>query len=216
VAAAPAPPPQDDGSSPSDWASGVVFFHGLCPDGANPMCSGGLWAGFRGLYMSGSPEEPIALAVDLKAGFGFGFGFEVKDNTPETTEDRESAAHVMTGGEIGVGPGIRLGMLDVVPIAGIGAEALAYGFTGSDDEATSEAFWYGSGAVQLHLGDTDVIGTATRQYRDAFDRYADRIEVAVAWKSEKKSRIGFHVWWIDYDRFTIAGGGIIAGPLKDK
>jgi len=79
-------------ASPTDWASAVIFFHGLCPDGANPMCSGGIWMGFRGTYISGEPEEPIGLAVDLKAGFGFGFGFEVKNVEPGMTNDRESAA----------------------------------------------------------------------------------------------------------------------------
>lgn len=216
--AATAPPAEEKerGLSPSEWASMVAFFHGLCPDGANPMCSGGIWMGFRGLLISGQPEEPVGLAVDLKAGFGFGFGFEVKDDTPETTDDRESAAHVLTGAEIGVGPGVRLGAIDVVPMVGIGADALAYGFTGSNDEATSEAFWYAAGALRLHLGDTEVIGTAARQYRDRWDRYADRIEVGCSWKAEKKGRFGFTVWWLDYDHFTIAGGGILVSQLEDK
>lgn len=196
----------------------AVIFHGLCPDGANPMCSGGIWLGLRGLMISGPPEEPVGLAVDLKAGFGFGFGFEVKGRRnpePGMPDDRESAAHVMTGGEIGVGPGLRLGMLDVMPILGIGADALAYGFTGSDDEATSEAFWYASGAVQLHLGTMDVLGTAGRQYRDGWDRYANRIEVSCTWKADK-ARVGLAAWWIDYEHFTFAGGGLVAGALNAK
>lgn len=220
VAATAPPPPEEKprGLSPSDWASAVVFFHGLCPDGANPMCSGGIWMGFRGMHISGEPEEPIGLAVDLKAGFGFGFGFEVKQqNTePGMLDDRESAAHVLTGAEIGVGPGVKLGAIDIVPLLGVGADALAYGFTGSDDEATSEAFWYGAGAIQLHLGDSDVVGTAARQYRDRWDRYADRIEVAFTWKAEDKGRFGFTVWWLDYDHFTIAGGGILIREFEDK
>ncbi len=218
--AAPRPeePPPESGVSPDDWASFVAFFHGLCPDGANPKCSGGIWLGLRGLYINGPAEQPIGLAVDLKAGFGFGFGFEIKGHPrPGMVDHRETAAHVMTGGEIGVGPGLRLGgMLDVVPIVGIGADALAYGFTGSDDEATSEAFWYASGAAQLHLGGMDVTGSAARQYRDAWDRYADRIEVGCTWKTDKKARFGFTVWWIDYDRFTVAGGGLVAGPLDQS
>ncbi|HEU5056075.1 MAG TPA: hypothetical protein VFU21_06105 [Kofleriaceae bacterium] len=212
--AATAPPPAEEerGLSPSSWASAVFFFHGLCPDGANPMCSGGIWMGFRGLYISGDAEEPVGLAADLKAGFGFGFGFEVKDPDPMVMNDRESAAHVLSGAEIGVGPGLRLGAADIVPILGVGADALAYGFTGSDDEATSEAFWYAAGAIRLHLGDVQVLGTAARQYRDRWDRYADRIEVGATWKAEKKTRVGFAIWWLDYDRFTIAGGGIVAAP----
>jgi len=172
--------------------------------------------GFRGLYISGREDEPIGLAADLKAGFGFGFGFEVKDPDPMVMNDRESAAHVLSGAEIGVGPGVRLGAADIVPILGVGADALAYGFTGSDDEATSEAFWYAAGALRLHLGDMQVLGTVARQYRDRWDRYADRIEVGFTWKADKKSRVGFAVWWLDYDRFTIAGGGIVAAPLADK
>lgn len=216
--AATAPPPEEKprGLSPSEWANAVVFFHGLCPDGANPMCSGGIWMGFRGLHISGEEQEPVGLAVDLKAGFGFGFGFEVKDDSPETTDDRESAAHVLSGAEVGVGPGVRLGPIDAVPLLGIGADALAYGFTGSDDEATSEAFWYASGALRLHLGNSDVIATAARQYRDRWDRYADRIEVAFTWQAEEKGRVGFAVWWLDYDRFTIAGAGIQIGQFEDK
>ena len=216
VAATAPPPEQDRGLSPSDWASGVVFFHGLCPDGANPMCSGGIWMGFRGLYISGPAEAAVGLAADLKAGFGFGFGFEVKDPDPMVMNDRESAAHVLSGAEIGVGPGVRLGFADLVPILGVGADALAYGFTGSDDEATSEAFWYAAGSLRLHLGATEVLGTVARQYRDRWDRYADRIEVACTWKGDKKGRVGFAIWWLDYDRFTIAGGGIVVTPLADK
>jgi len=218
VATAPAPSPEEKprGLSPADWASAVFFFHALCPDGANPMCSGGIWMGFRGLYINGAPEEPIGLAVDLKAGFGFGFGFEVKDVEAGMEDDRETAAHVLSGAEIGIGPGVRLGVADFVPLLGVGADALAYGFTGSDDEATSEAFWYGAGAVRLHLGETEVMGTAARQYRDRWDRYADRIEVTCSWKADKKGRFGFTVWWLDYDRFTIAGGGIVASEFEDK
>ncbi|HEY8141422.1 MAG TPA: hypothetical protein VIG06_02085 [Kofleriaceae bacterium] len=217
VATAAPPAEKKDGDlSPVEWASAVFFFHGLCPDGANPMCSGGIWLGLRGLTISGPPEEPIGLAVDLKAGFGFGFGFEVKDPDPMVMNDRESAAHVLTGAEVGVGPGVRLGVADLVPILGVGADALAYGFTGSDDEATSEAFWYGAGALRLHLGDTELSGTAARQYRDRWDRYADRIEVGFSWKAGDKGRVGLTVWWLDYDRFTVAGGGIVAAPFDSQ
>jgi len=60
----------------------------------------------------------------------------------------------------------------------------------------------------------EVTGAAARQYRDAWVHYADRIEVGATWQAEKSSRIGLAVWWIDYDHFTMAGGGIIGGPLK--
>lgn len=218
--AAPPAPPAERGVSPAEWANVVAFFHGLCPDNANPMCSAGIWMGFRGLMISGKPEAPIGIAVDLKAGFGFGFGVELERVEPGMEDDTESAAHVMCGAEIGVGPGVRLGVIDIIPAVGIGGDALAWGFTGSADEGTSEAFWYGSGAVQLHLGDATVLGTMARQFRDGYDRYADRIEVAFTWKTEKKqekgpTRFGFVAWWMDYDIFTIAGGGITAGPIGD-
>lgn len=210
----PPPPPETSRGTPSEWARAVAFFHGLCPDDGNPICSAGIWIGFRGRTLSGGPEVPIGVAVDLKAGFGFGFGFELEDTDPTPEDDRESAAHVLSGAEIGVGPGVRLGgVLELMPIAGVGVDALAYGFTGSNDEATSEAFWYASAALRLDLGEVDVVGSAARQYRDQFDRYGDRIEVEVSWPAEKKGRVGVAVWWIDYDRFTVAGGGMVVGPL---
>ena len=68
-------------------------------------------------------------------------------------------------------------------------------------------------ALRLHLGATELLGTAARQYRDRWDRYADRIEVGMSWKAGDKGRVGVTVWWLDYDRFTIAGGGIVAAPF---
>jgi hypothetical protein len=213
IAAEEEPPPF--GAQPDDWMHAIALFHGFCPTDANPMCGGGLWVGLRGLMVAGLADSPAGIAIDMKGGFGFGFGSEVKKRE-DPQEARASSVHVMCGIEAGVGPGLRLGVLDVMPVAGIGLETLAWASNETEDVATGEAFWYGQGALQLRLGEVALIGTAARQYKTEWVHYADRLEVGVSWKGDQKNRFGLTGWWIEHERWTMAGFGFAVSPMSKR
>jgi hypothetical protein len=153
------------------------------------------------------------VALDFKAGFGFGFA-ETLNKAPE---EQDTMGHLLVDAAGGVGPGLILGPIDFLPALGVGLEGIAWGSTASDnDDATGEAFWYGSLTLAAHLTSSlDLVGNLTRAYRDEglAHRYSDRIEGGVRFL-ENGRPLGLAVWYADYQTLFMAGLAVSVSGLK--
>ena len=192
----------------------IVLLHGLCPEDTEPSCGGGLWMGFRDTTISGPPENPEGLGVDVKIGGSFGFGFEVGSDIAQNERDSMAYATFMFEGAIG--PGLRLGRFEMLPALGLGGEGVAWGTTDRDDDPYSEAYWYGTMAFRAQTDDYALFGAITRKYRDRgrLDRvFADHVEGGIQFVADK-APMSVGVWITNYDTHLVAGVAFGASTKK--
>jgi hypothetical protein len=211
VAPAPPPPPRLD-------AFGfVALIHALCPDRARgPGCSGGVFAGARATMILAPPEKTVGFATDFRAGFGFGFGFE-GDREPNE-EQSDAIGHLMVVAEGGLGPGVRIGAVEVLGTIGIGGEALTWGHTGVEDDAFAESYWYLLGAVRVRLADELVMFATGAQkfgrWIDFSNLYQRQVEAGVSFLADdkgKKSAMSVYAFYADYGGILVAGVALGGG-----
>ena len=127
-----------------------VLLHALCPEPeTDPMCGGGIWVGMRDTRIHNSMGG-IGLAMDVTAGFSFGGGFEVGD---VDINARDEMGYGSLIGEVGLGPGFRLGTVDLMPVISVGGELVGWNSTkDSDDEGFAEGYWYALLSARIPLG----------------------------------------------------------------
>jgi hypothetical protein len=199
-----------------------VLFHGLCPDDTEPMCGGGIWFGFRDTMLVGPRDTPIGLALDLKVGASFGFGWEVSSDIDP--DERDSMAFATAMAEAAIGPGLRLGVFELVPAIGIGGEAIAWGTTDRDDDPYAEGYWYAVLGGRLRFEEYALHAVGARKYKSrGFDAvFGDSIEAGVTFgmedkRSKKQHPVTVGVWYTQYDTHLVAGLaiGIHARELED-
>jgi hypothetical protein len=199
----------------------VVFMHALCPEDTEPACGGGLWVGFRQSKVLGPADSAFGVAIDTKIGGSFGFGWEVGTNIPEGERDGMAFATAMAEG--GVGLGFKSEAFELVPVLGIGGEAVAWGTSDRDDDPYAESYWYGLLGGRVETDDYSMFASFARKFKDraVLDRvYSHRFEGGFIWdvknEKEKKKNEAFSlgVWIENYDTHLTAGLVIGTKPAK--
>lgn len=197
-----------------------VLLHALCPaPETDPKCGGGIWVGMRDTRIHNTMGG-IGLAMDVTAGFSFGGGFEVGD---VDINARDEMGYGSLIGEVGLGPGFRLGTVDLMPVIGVGGELIGWNSSkDSDDEGIAEGYWYALLSARFALGGgTGLQLSAARQLKTrGFERwYGDKIEATFEFTGDKEpDPIGVGFWYWNHDSHLVAGVAftVVARDRKDK
>lgn len=181
------------------------------------MCGGGIWMGLRDTKIHNTMQG-IGLAFDVTLGFSFGLGFEVGSNV--MIDDRDEMGYGSLLAEVGIGPGFKLGTIDLMPIIGVGGELIGWNSSkDSDDEGFAEGYWYARMSARFAMGGgTGLRFTAARQLKTrGFERwYGDKVEVMFEFTDKKEpDPIGIGVWYWNHDSHLVTGLAVSIVP-RDK
>ncbi len=169
-----------------------------------------MWFGYRTSWIVGSVDTPIGLATDVKVGASFGFGWEV--GTDIEPGERDGMAYATAVAEGGIGPGFRVGPVDLMPTVGLGGEAVAWGTSDRDDDPYAEGYWYMGTAIHAKLDGPILLASFSRRFKErGLDNvFMTAIEAGVAFdvkdkKGKSQGRMSLQVWIHDYDTHLVAG-----------
>jgi hypothetical protein len=161
----------------------------------------------------------VGLALDLTGGFSFGGGFEVGSQVD--IDDRDEMGYGSLLGEVGIGPGFRLGTMDLMPILGVGGELMGWNSSkDSDDKGFAEGYWYALISAHFKLGGGSGLQvTAARQLKTrGFERwYGDKVEAMFEFSDDKEpDPIGVGVWYWNHDSHLVVGLAFSVVPRDRK
>ena len=185
-----------------------VVMHALCPDPeTDPMCGGGLWLGLRDTSIHNTMGG-VGLALDATLGASFGGGFETGSGV--RIDDRDEMGYGSLIAEIGIGPGFKLGTIELMPVIGVGGELVGWNSSkDSDDEGFAEGYWYALLSTRFALGGGNGLQlTAARKLKTrGFERwYGDKIEAVFEFNADKEpDPIGVGVWYWTHDSHLVIG-----------
>ena len=211
--AAPGAADAEEAPAPATLDSGVgeVAFYAFCPRPVS-LCSGGVSLGIQRTSLVFLSAPGLGITADGAARFGLGGGIEGKRDDDEDGQDK--MGHLLFDLHVGVGPGVRLGSLDLMTAAGLGAGAWAHTGLGTptgDGDSEAEIFWYATATARVRLSAAVAIQlSGERKYPSTGlgDFYEQRIEAGVLWLANggKYTLSAFHA-----DHGTFATAGLLLG-----